>query len=145
MRLGAFWKVKLDHPDRALSQKINWAYQTVSAIAHSLKYDNPASLRRTRTSPLILYRIWQSRVLSHATQNLRNLPTPTQVQQVQSALISFLQRTAAALLHGIAERRTPSLSLESHHSSCGRRNNYFLSTSGTQARIPISSLHIYTH
>ena len=51
-------------------QKINWAYQTVSAIAHSLKHDIPASLRGTRTSPLILYRIWQSCVLSHATQNL---------------------------------------------------------------------------
>jgi len=103
MRLGAFWKVKLDHPDRALRQKINWAYQTVSAIAHSLKHDNPTSLRGTRTRLLILYRIWQSCVLSHATQNLQNLPTPTQAQQVQSALISFLQRTPAALLHGIAE------------------------------------------
>jgi len=49
-------------------QKINWAYQTVSAIAHSLKHDTPASLQGTRTSPLILYRIWQSCVLSHATQ-----------------------------------------------------------------------------
>jgi len=74
-------------------QKINWAYQTVSAIAHSLKNDTPANLRGTRTSPLILYRIWQSCVLSHTTQNLRYLLHPTQVQQVQSALISSLQRT----------------------------------------------------
>jgi len=73
-------------------QNIHWAYQTVSAIAHSLKHDTPASLRGTRTSPLILYRIWQSCVLSHTTQNLRYLPHPTQVQQVQSALISSLQR-----------------------------------------------------
>jgi len=57
-------------------QKINRAYQTVSAIAHSLKHDTPASLRGTRTSPLILHRIWQSCVLSHATQNLRYLPHP---------------------------------------------------------------------
>ena len=41
-------------------QKINWVYHTVSAIAHSLKNDTPANLRGTRTSPLILYRIWQS-------------------------------------------------------------------------------------
>jgi len=74
-------------------QKINWDYQTVSAIAHSLKNDIPANLRGTRTSPLILYRIWQSCVLSHATQNLRYLLHPTQVQQVQSALINSLQRT----------------------------------------------------
>jgi len=60
-------------------QKINWGYQTVSAIAHSLKHDTPASLRGTRTSPLILYRICRSCVLSHATQNLRYLPHPTQV------------------------------------------------------------------
>jgi len=37
--------------------KIHWVYQTVSAIAHSLKHDTPASLRGTQTSPLILYRI----------------------------------------------------------------------------------------
>jgi len=74
-------------------QKINWAYQTVSAIAHSLKRDTPASLRGTRTSPLILYRIWQSCVRSRATQNLRYLRNPTQVQQVQSALICSLPRT----------------------------------------------------
>jgi len=76
-------------------QKINWAYQTVSAIVRSLKHDTPASLRGTWTSPLILYRIWHSCVLSHAsaTQNLRYLLHPTQVQQVQSSLISSLQRT----------------------------------------------------
>ena len=73
--------------------KINWDYQTVSAIAHSLKHNTPASLRGTQTSPPFLYRIWQSCVLSHATQNLRYLLHPTQVQQVQSALISCLQRT----------------------------------------------------
>jgi len=69
-------------------QKINWAYETVSAIVHSLKHDTPASLRGTRTSPLILYRIWQSCVLSHATPTLIYLLNPTQVQQVQSALIN---------------------------------------------------------
>jgi len=74
-------------------QKINWAYQTVSAIMHSLKNDTPANLRGIRTSPLILYRIWKSCVLSHVTQNLRYLLNSTQVQQVQSALISSLQRT----------------------------------------------------
>ena len=41
-------------------QKINWANQTVSAIAHSLKHDT----RETRTRPLILYRIWQSLFLA---------------------------------------------------------------------------------
>ena len=76
-----------------ICHKSNWAYQTVSAITHSLKHDTPASLRGTLTSPLILYCIWQSCVLSHATQNLRYLLHPTQVQQVQSALISSLQRT----------------------------------------------------
>jgi len=76
-----------------ICHKINWAYQTVSTITHSLKHDTPASLRGTQTSALILYRIWQSCVLSHATQNLRYLLHPTQVQQVQSALISSIQRT----------------------------------------------------
>ena len=88
-------------------QKIHWAYQTVSAIAHSLKHDTPASLRGTRTS----YRIWQSCVFSHATQNLRYLPYPTQVQQVKSALISSLQRTlhcfTAAQITGIPPSAPP--------------------------------------
>jgi len=88
-------------------QKINWAYQTVSAIAHSLKNDTPANPRGTRTSPLILYRIWQSCVLS-TTQNLRYLLNSTQVQQVQSALISSLQRT----LHCFTAAQITMLELE---------------------------------
>jgi len=86
-------QIKMQLATAHTCHKINWAYQTVSAIAHSCKHDTTASLRDTRTSPLILYRIWQSCVLSHATQNLRYLPHPTQWQQVQSALISSLQRT----------------------------------------------------
>ena len=74
-------------------QMIKWAYQTVSTIVHSLKHDTPTSLQGIRTSPLILHRIWQSYILSHVTQNLRYLLNPTQVQQVQSTLISSLQRT----------------------------------------------------
>jgi len=100
-------------------EKINWAHLTVFTIAHSLKHDTPASLRGTRTSPLILYCISQSCVLSHATQNLRYLLTHTQVQQVQSALIISIQRTCtASRLH-----RLPCLSMESHHLFFDRPNN----------------------
>jgi len=103
-------------------QKINWAYQTVSAIAHSLKHDDtPASPRAKRTRPLILYRIWQSCILSHATQNLKYLLSPTQVQQVQSALTSSLQRT----LHRFTAAQITMLELgiESPRSFFGRTNN----------------------
>jgi len=104
-------------------QKINWAYHTVSAIAYSLKHnDTPASLRAKRTRSLILYRKWQSCILSHATQNLKYLLSPTQVQQVQSVLTSSLQRT----LHRFTVAQITMLELgigESPHSFFGRTNN----------------------
>jgi hypothetical protein len=44
-------------------QKINWAYLTIAAVAHNLRHDTPLELRHTRSSPLILFRLWQSCVL----------------------------------------------------------------------------------
>ena len=111
-------------------QKINWAYQTVSTIAHSLKNNTPENLRGTRTSPLI----WQSCVLSHATQNLRYLLCPTQVQQVQSALISLRCFTAAQII----------MSWESPPSSSDKLNNLSRSTSATQSRTHTLSQHTST-
>jgi hypothetical protein len=74
-------------------QEINWAHLTIAAVAHNLRYDTPLELRHTRSSPLILYRLWQSCVLPFATQHLRYLATQTEVQKVQSTLFSSLQRT----------------------------------------------------
>jgi len=86
-------EMKMQRATKHTCQKMNWAYQTVSSIVYSLQHDTPASLRGTRTSPLILYHTWQSCVFSHATQNLRYLLSTIYVQQIQSALISSLQRT----------------------------------------------------
>jgi len=48
--------------------------------------------RTTRSSPLVLFRIWQACVLLFATQNLPYLRTPTQLQRIQTALTNSLQR-----------------------------------------------------
>ena len=74
-------------------QKINWAHLTIAAVAHSLRHDTPQAIRHTRSSPLILFRLWQSNTLNFATQHLRYFTTQDQVNQVQSALMRSLQRT----------------------------------------------------
>ena len=70
-------------------QKIIWAHFTIAAVAHNLRHDPP--LRHTRSSPLVLFRFWQSCVLPFATQHLGYLNTKTQVQKVQSTLLRSLQ------------------------------------------------------
>ena len=77
-----------------ICKKINAAHQTVAAVAHSsLRYDTPAILRGIRSSPLVLFRIWQSCVLSFATEHLRYLVNNTQIETVERTLINSLQRT----------------------------------------------------
>ena len=49
--------------------------------------------RGIRSSPYVLYRIWQPCVLGFATENLRYLVTNTQIATVEHALIHSLQRT----------------------------------------------------
>ena len=87
-------------------QKINWAHLTIAAVAHNLRYDTPPELKHTRSSPLILYRLWQSCVLPFATQHLRYFTTHPQVQKVQIAhsdatqsTISFCKSSAFPPLH----------------------------------------------
>ena len=46
-----------------------------------------------RSSPYVLFRIWQPCVHGFATENLRNLVTNTQVDAAERALIHSLQRT----------------------------------------------------
>jgi hypothetical protein len=73
--------------------KINWAHLTIAAVAHSLHHDTPLRLQHCRSSPLLLFRLWQSCVLPFATTNLRYLTNNAQIDKVQSALISSLTRT----------------------------------------------------
>jgi len=54
-----------------ICQKINAAHQTVAAVTHSLRYDSSATDRGIRSSPYVLFRIWQICVLGFATENLR--------------------------------------------------------------------------
>jgi len=75
-----------------VTQHINWAYLTIAAVAHSIRYDSSLRSRTTRCSPLVLFRLWQACVLPFATQNLRYLRTPTQIQTIQTALTNSLQR-----------------------------------------------------
>jgi hypothetical protein len=51
-------------------QKCDWAHLTIAAVAHNLRHDTPLELRHTRSSPLILFRLWQSCAKSpkHPTQ-----------------------------------------------------------------------------
>jgi len=82
----------MDPATQHIKKKINWAYLTIAAIAHSIRYDSSLRSRTTRSSPLVLFRIWQACVLPFATQNLRYLRTPTQLQTIQTALTNSLQR-----------------------------------------------------
>ena len=68
-------------------RKINAAHQTVAAVAHSLRYDSAAIDRGIRSSPYVLFRIWQPCVLGLATEILRYLVTNTQIDAVERTLI----------------------------------------------------------
>jgi len=76
-----------------ICRKINAAHQTVAAVAHSLRYDSSATDRGIRSSPYVLFRIWQPCVLGFATENLRYLVTNAQIDAVERTLIHSLQRT----------------------------------------------------
>jgi len=76
-----------------ICRKINAAHQTAAAVAHSLRYDSPANDRSIRSSPYVLFRIWQPCVLGFATENLRYPVTNAQIDAVERTLIHSLQRT----------------------------------------------------
>jgi len=76
-----------------ICRKINATYQTVAAVAHSLRYDSSATDRGIRSSPYILCRIWRPCVLGFATENLRYLVINAQIDAVERTLIHSLQRT----------------------------------------------------
>jgi len=76
-----------------ICRKINAAHQTVAAVAHSLRYDSSATDRGIRSSPYVLFRIWQPCVLGFATENLRYPVTNAQIDAVERTLIHSLQRT----------------------------------------------------
>jgi hypothetical protein len=76
-----------------ICRKINAAHETVAAVAHSLRHDSPATERGIRSSPYVLFRIWQPCVLGFATEHLRYLVTNTQIATVERTLIHSLQRT----------------------------------------------------
>ena len=84
--------LSMDPATQHIKKKINWAYLTIVAVAHSIRYDSSLRSRTTRSSPLVLFRLWQACVLPFATQNLRYLRTPTQIQTIQTALTNSLQR-----------------------------------------------------
>jgi len=81
----------MDPATQHIKKKINWSYLTIAAVAHSIRYDNSLRSRTTRSSPLVLFRLWQACVLPFATQNLRYLRTPAQLQTIQTALTNSLQ------------------------------------------------------
>jgi len=70
--------------------KINAAHQTIAAVAHSLRYGSSASDRGIRSSPYVLFRIWQPCVLDFATDNLRYVLTSAQIDAVERTLIHSL-------------------------------------------------------
>jgi len=76
-----------------ICRKINAAHQTVATVTHSLKYDSSATYRGIRSSPYVLFRIWQPCVLGFATENLRYLVTNAQIDADERHLIHSLQRT----------------------------------------------------
>jgi len=76
-----------------ICRKINATHQTVAAVAHSLRYDSSATDRGIRSSPYVLFRIWQPCVLGFATENPRYLVTNVQIDAVERTLIHSLQRT----------------------------------------------------
>jgi len=73
--------------------KINAAHQTVATVAHSLRFDSSATARGIRSSPYVLFRIWQPCDLGFATKNLRYVVTNVQIDVVERTLIHSLQRT----------------------------------------------------
>ena len=83
----------MDPATQHIKKKINWAYLTIAAAAHrsSIRYDSSLRRRTTRSSILVLFRLWQACVLPFATQNLRYLRTPAQIQIMQTALTNSLQ------------------------------------------------------
>jgi len=76
-----------------ICRKINAAHETVAAVAHSQRYDSSATDRGFRSSPYVLFHIWQPCVVSFATENLRYLVTNAQIDTVERTLIHSLQRT----------------------------------------------------
>ena len=82
----------MDPATQHIKKKINWAYLTIAAVAHSIRHDSSLRSRTTRSSPLLLFRIWQACVLPFANQNLRYLRTPTKLQTILTALTNSLQR-----------------------------------------------------
>jgi len=84
--------LSMDPATQHIKKKINWAYLTIAAVAHSIRYYSSLRSRTTRSSPLVLFRIWQACVLPFAAQNIRYLRTPTQLQRIQTALTNSLQR-----------------------------------------------------
>jgi len=73
-------------------RKINAARQTVAAVAHSLRYDSSTTDRAIRSSPYVLFCIWQPCVLGVATETLCYLVTNTQIEVVDRTFIQSLQR-----------------------------------------------------
>ena len=82
----------MDPATQHIKKKINWAYLTIAAVAHSIRYDSSLRSRTIRSSLLVLFRLWQACDLPFATQNLRYLRTPAQIQIIQTALTNSLQR-----------------------------------------------------
>jgi len=76
-----------------ICRKFNAAHQTVTAVAHSLRYDSSATDGGIRSSPYVLFRIWQPCVLGFATENPHYLVTNAQIDAVERTLIHSLQRT----------------------------------------------------
>jgi len=74
-----------------ICRKINAAHQTVAAVPHSLRYDFSATDKGIRSSPYVLYCIWQPCVLSFATETLCCLVTNAQIDVVEHTLIQSLQ------------------------------------------------------
>jgi len=87
-----------------ICRKINATYQTFAAVAHSLRNDSSATARGIRSSPYVLFRIWQPCVLGFATENLRYLVTNAQIDVVERTLIHSLQRTLHCFVGSIPSK-----------------------------------------
>ena len=83
--------LSMDQVTQHIKKKINWAYLTIAAVAHSIRYDSSLRSRTTRSSPVVLFRLWQACVLPFTTQNLCYLRIPTQIQTIQTDLTNSLQ------------------------------------------------------
>jgi len=49
--------LSMDPAIQHIKNQINWAYLTIAAVAHSIRYDISLRSRTTRSSPLVLFRI----------------------------------------------------------------------------------------